>query len=383
MHLVCILLLSCVKLGCTLVRLWFCYRAIRFDLSHIGVFTFGSDGFDLAVFTMQPEQVSRLVEEAVQKGLSRALDVINEHAVRVTKELEARVLQATEALAKSQVAAPAPATRTFVRQVALDKFAGDSTAVRGWLYALEVATRDVSDDDRIDIAEVHLTGTARTWSMQLAAAHDPRPQSWAEWVARFRARFAPVSDTRLRTELDTLRQESTVQAYIDKFTDICQQLPDLSEQHKVFQFVKGLRGNIGAEVRARAPKTFIDAARLADQYEDSFFGGGRGRALARQGTLAEVTSGTSGSQAATPMEIDALVQQLAALQVSSFEELAALRDGQGTRGSTSRPPAKCWYCNKVGHLQADCRKRQRDNAPLVTIGKRSQQGRPRPNDKAL
>eukprot|EP01116_Phalansterium_solitarium_P002846 TRINITY_DN1315_c0_g1_i12.p1 TRINITY_DN1315_c0_g1~~TRINITY_DN1315_c0_g1_i12.p1 ORF type:complete len:326 (+),score=57.41 TRINITY_DN1315_c0_g1_i12:675-1652(+) len=311
----------------------------------------------------------------LQVTLEAAVARLQEQAGHIFKELEARAAQTAAALDKAQPkASAASASRaTFVRQVTLDKFAGESAAVRGWLYALDVATRGASDDEKIDVADLHLTGTARSWAMQLG-----RAQTWREWVARFESRFAPLSDTRLRLALDTLRQETTVQDYISRFSDIVQQLPDLSEEHKVFQFVKGLRANIGAEVRARAPRTFIDAARLADQFEDGFFGGSRARGAGHHGGLAEATGASAVT--ATPMDIAALEQQLAALRISTEEEIAALREGRFGRNNASRSSVKCWYCDRTGHMQADCRKRQHDNAPLV---RRPQQGRPRPNGKTL
>jgi hypothetical protein len=252
-------------------------------------------------------------------------------------------------------------------------YLGAASDARVWLFHVEKCTAGKADLARIRAAEAALQGSAASWLMQREAAKLPSAQTWADWRALLIARFAPITEDRLRDEIRSLRQgDSSVQEYADTFLEKAQQLPDRSEQTNVFDFCSGLTVKLRNEVRARAPTTLADAIRMADQFDFAMRGG------VRTGPSPVIAHSSAGGSPSSGMEIDAVERatdarvvelgRIVEQQARRIEELAALG-----KQPARRFEGECWYCHKSGHSQRNCYKRQQEGGAVLT---RPPAGRP-------
>jgi len=96
----------------------------------------------------------------------------------------------------------------------------------------------------------------------------PLPATWAELQQKIRERFSPIAASKLaRTQLDSIRQMSTVGVYCGLFLAQAQLISDMNESEQLHRFVSGLRQNIKIEVMRTDPKTLHDAMNVAEKAE--------------------------------------------------------------------------------------------------------------------
>lgn len=110
-----------------------------------------------------------------------------------------------------------------------------------------------------------VTGPARV-SWQTWYENPENPKDWESFKTYFLKRFLPEGqETVLRNRLYNLKQvkDGKVRAYTDEFITIAEQIPDLGEGEKLFNYMKGLKLNIRVHVANSNPRRFSEAVSAA------------------------------------------------------------------------------------------------------------------------
>lgn len=169
------------------------------------------------------------------------------------------------------------------------------------------------------------------------------PTDWNQLKSALISQFQIFNhETDIRDQYSSLRQTASVSAYITKFRSLVVELPNEPEDHKIYQFLKGLKPEIQARTRTHKPKTLGAAMDIADEADRAHYHAYRGAA-----TSTRSAAGTSRGTGPTPMQIGAIVrgELNAILQPHELQRL--------------RQENRCFECRKEGHLAKDCPKRKR------------------------
>ena len=96
--------------------------------------------------------------------------------------------------------------------------------------------------------------------------------SWDAFKEEMREAFtSKLHKDKLICEWDNLHQRfSSVKEYTHKFLKLMLHVDGFSEDFKVIKYIKGLKSNIGADVKAQRPTTLKDAMILAEIYEEKY-----------------------------------------------------------------------------------------------------------------
>jgi hypothetical protein len=141
-----------------------------------------------------------------------------------------------------------------------------------WVMEMETAfdTCKCSNDDKVVYARSMLKADATYW-WEMESGGKPsemaKSTTWEKFVARFKARFCPMSATR-KLEEEFLRLEQgnmTVQEYTTKFMEKARfaEIYVPTEERRIEKYVWGLKGNIREFVMTRNPMTFEAAIDMA------------------------------------------------------------------------------------------------------------------------
>ena len=212
--------------------------------------------------------------------------------------------------AAAHVAAPAAAPRIDrPRLAAPPPYDGRAATLDDWLSTLarQFAWYGASmqaDDERIRFATSHLQGPAWEWWDTQGAG---RPTTWTGVQDALRRRFQPVNSAELtRAKLLALTQgKASVHEYVDSFRRLLVRVPSMSEDDRLFQFLRGLRPSIATQLRVQGVVKLDAAIELAV----------RVGSLQDLGMGAAATSSASASSAAhSPMELDAMLEGVEGLE---------------------------------------------------------------------
>lgn len=173
-------------------------------------------------------------------------------------------------------------------------YEGAAAALDDWVAELEQQFDwyRTADAEKVQFATAFLKGAARDWWKHLAS----RPADWAGLVAALRKRFQPVTTAEVaRAKLLTLNQgKSSVQDYVSSFRRLLISVPTMSEDDRLFQFLRGLRKDIATQLRMQGVTTLEEAVEKATRV---------GAASELSGASSSAT--TSSGSGAAPMELDA------------------------------------------------------------------------------
>ncbi|KAG1530559.1 hypothetical protein G6F51_013805 [Rhizopus arrhizus] len=132
-------------------------------------------------------------------------------------------------------------------------------------------------------------------------------------------------------------------------------LPNISDDEALDRFVRGLKNDVRIHVITRDPNTLEDATRFAIAYESA------------QQVGMVMPSRKREELPNDPMDLSVLVQQLNALVRSGNNNISNNNNHFNNRqsdrrnfNSGRRSNIICHWCNKSGHVIAECRTRQRD-----------------------
>lgn len=258
-----------------------------------------------------------------------------------------------EAVAVPIAAAPAVALRTkSLKCKTPDAFKGQD--VDGFLFRLNnyYALMGVNDDmDKVFFAASLLRDTADLWYRLLAVrAPDNIPfHSWAAMQDAMLKQFTPVNHVRrARDRLAELRQTTSVRRYIDTFSSLCLEIPDLHPSEQLYRFIHGLKPHVRRELDIRHPANLNDAMEMADSVDTVYFQSGRsfGPMLPRH-------------PRPEPMELGNLNVNHRRPPAPPHPHHRLTPDDRRRLRDTN----SCFYCRQPGHIMANCPVRPRKQLP--------------------
>ncbi|VFQ63309.1 unnamed protein product [Cuscuta campestris] len=148
------------------------------------------------------------------------------------------------------------------------KFSGQE--LRAWLYKVEqiFAMDDVPPDQRVKIAAIHLEGEAIAWHRSYMRDVNINNYSWTEYALALNGRFGETFEDPMG-ELKNLVQKGTVREYQASF-DRLMTIVNLSNENAISCFIGGLKTELNKAVRMHAPKTLMQAYKIARLQEEVF-----------------------------------------------------------------------------------------------------------------
>jgi hypothetical protein len=180
---------------------------------------------------------------------------------------------------------------------------------------------------------------------------------WPSIREAMRNYFTPPNrDRRLLDQWANLRQTTSVVEYVAQFLKLAMQVPNLTADHLLDKFLRGLKPKTRMELELKDPKTVAEAIRLADRYDAIMFT--KTVNLGHQNSKGKATEYEPGGE---PMQLDAL-------------HTGAKGKGN-SQPSTSKPPkdntpalkkltpeerdhlrniGACFKCRKAGHMAKEC-----------------------------
>ena len=297
------------------------------------------------------------------------------------------------------------------------------TALEDWLFKLEqlfTQTRKPESDwqGRAQLAQLHWDRHMAMWwtGRQEAAAAAGEPiLSWVAFVAALRRQFVPAGDSQLaRSELFKLKMRSgeTMEAYMQRAVLLVARAGGLVEGKTAaalslegvdksrFPFTcaavarkERAAGAMGMSFAQMREELTVEAA-----MEPQLSGRSGSSSNSSGGNNGSSSSGNSGAKGATnsrQLRINALQQQLRALEEGDEEEdalesfgVAPIAPGSdrdrcykcGAEGHTT-PDCKsrkelrsCFHCRQPGHLRSKCPERRHGNKGAQKQGKVESQG---------
>jgi len=131
-----------------------------------------------------------------------------------------------------------------------------------------------SDEAKVNAAAMFLTDTAKLWWRNRAedvasGKITEKIETWEQMKAALKAQFGPGNQSWVaRNELMQIRHTTKIQAYIKAYTSVMLEIKDMSEEDRLYHFMKGLQGWAQADLRRQGVKTLAEAISAAEKLHD-------------------------------------------------------------------------------------------------------------------
>ncbi|XP_070017004.1 uncharacterized protein [Nicotiana sylvestris] len=158
---------------------------------------------------------------------------------------------------------------TRYSRVEFSRFGGDD--LRGWVYRCEqfFDVDGTPEDMKVKLASIHMEGRALQWHQTLLKSRLGREfPNWNDYVRALHLRFGHTLYADPMSELVGLKQNGSVQEFLDKFDELLNQV-ELTEEYSISCFLNGLKPEVKVQVRMLAPRTLMRAYSLAKLAEQS------------------------------------------------------------------------------------------------------------------
>ena len=246
---------------------------------------------------------------------------------------------------------PVVAKTTVVKIPEPPKYGGSRNAnvIASWIFMVtNYTTTRYPNDDRSQVIALSmlLKDAALNWFRTI---HIVTPFTTVASVCEaLKMEFYPVNqERRLKEQLHSLTQTSSVDNYTDKFRAIRLQL-DLSDEDARDYFIRGLRDRTRLEVEYKDPSTLREAVQMAQRYDDIMYRKSSTKPAApttpRTPTATTTTDDSAMDIDAIDVDINAIFQPKPKLTETLKQELRAAN--------------KCFFCRRAGHTIADCKTRE-------------------------
>lgn len=226
------------------------------------------------------EQVLAKQLELTQQEVIRERQMIEEQRSNInqlTTQVNNLMSLVTSRAGQALMSTPPPRLN-FDRPTKPSVFDGkDVNGARTWTAELEQYYRAVKMTDemaKVDFAAAHLRGPATGWwalnkptdkEIEDATAQpDEYPDVICTWE-RFKKKFLSIYNPQpakeaARAKLDNLKQENTVQQYVDEFTNWIIVLSDeMSDEAQIYAFRRGLKHYLREKLQFIRPKNLQEA----------------------------------------------------------------------------------------------------------------------------
>jgi len=148
----------------------------------------------------------------------------------------------------------------------------DGTNPRHWIKKCSryFALCKIPDDQRLDVASIHLVGKAETWFTSYIAVR--KNVDWSDFIVDVCSRFREELGSKVVEEFHKLYQMGSLDAYLERFEELksllLQSIPTLPDDYFVSSFIGGLKPQLKPFVRALNPLSLDDAIRFARLHEE-------------------------------------------------------------------------------------------------------------------
>ena len=187
--------------------------------------------------------------------------------------------------------------------------------------------------------------------------------NWDEFENLLTEKFKPVNTIKAaRNKLASLKQTESVKAYNDLFLGTILEIPTISEEEQLDQYICGLKEKVHVEVELREPSNLKEAMRIADRYDTiSFAYTKRTPYIPRpQGTYTPNTPRTN-TLGPVPMEIDNIqraFKKRTEEERNKLRSLGAYFNCRHVEHMVSKcPNSTCRYYKEQGHTVSRCPKK--------------------------
>ena len=211
----------------------------------------------------------------------------------------------------------------------------------------------------VEVASSYLHGRPAQWWRVHCQRYGP-PVSVDDFCELLRKQFrAPNFEVHARDQLTKLSQRDNrdgLRSYTYTFLSLVTQLPQMTEQEEVYNFIKGLLPKLRAELRARNPATLEDAMSVADTLDHAWR-----EAYQPSGRRSTWQPPPPNPNGPSPMQLDSLQ-----LRNSNGQRGQQQQQQQGQRqtqtqssmggfnGQRNNFTPKCQLCRKRGHTADKC-----------------------------
>ncbi|KAJ0501159.1 putative retrotransposon gag domain, aspartic peptidase domain superfamily [Helianthus annuus] len=138
---------------------------------------------------------------------------------------------------------------------------------RGWVVKAEKYFRfyDTSDDDKVDVAAMHLEGDALDLYSWVSAEQEIT--YWEELVSTLQKHFGPPEFQNPDEYLCSIKQTGSVKEYRQEFARRSSRVSQWPDHCLLGVFLNGLKGELKSDVRILKPRSVYKAVSLALEYE--------------------------------------------------------------------------------------------------------------------
>ncbi|KAG2209684.1 hypothetical protein INT45_013794, partial [Circinella minor] len=155
-----------------------------------------------------------------------------------------------------------------------EKYNGNSYKIESWLFNLEeyFQKAKIKESMWVDIATSRMVEDATLWWRMVRQA-DQAPTSWKKFKKAIRERFLPLNVYKTnRSQLESLRQTSSVTKYNSTFQAAFVECTDVSEAEVLSRYISGLKSQTKKYVELEEPRVLRKAMKLAENYDNASFG---------------------------------------------------------------------------------------------------------------
>ncbi|XP_060170844.1 uncharacterized protein LOC132601798 [Lycium barbarum] len=158
---------------------------------------------------------------------------------------------------------------TRYSRVEFPRFNGDD--MRGWICRCEqfFEVDETPEELKVKLAAINMEGRALQWHQALVKSRLGRDlPNWGDYVRALNLRFSHTMSDDPMAELIGLRQNGSVQEFLDKFDELLNHV-ELTEEYSISCFLNGLKPEIEVNIRMLSPRTLMKAYNLAKLTEQS------------------------------------------------------------------------------------------------------------------
>jgi len=140
--------------------------------------------------------------------------------------------------------------------------------ISDWLYYTNRVLIHTShnDKEKVLLASSYLRDIAQQDYMLHEQAH--ANLTWSQFTEYLREKYTPKNHTTVvRRQLKSLRHLASVNEYYVSFRKLVNQLPNMSEEDRMINFIDGLKSKTRHHVRSEKPTNLDEAYDLASDFE--------------------------------------------------------------------------------------------------------------------
>ena len=222
--------------------------------------------------------------------------------------------------------------------------------IERWLFRTSQYLQKFNVDEKewIPCATEKLEGIAAMW-WEYTYTQGKIPANWQEFCTLIKSHFESSHAQLARDTFYTITQTGSIHEYTRKFREVLMACPEIHEADRTYKYIKGLNNDYRIYVQIGKPKTFEEAACLAES-------------LMIDKPRQQMFSATRSIPTPTTdaMELDHIRRQ----------RLSKLSDSERDK---LRQTGACFRCRMRGHIARNCPQRQNPQSRTYAIAEETQE----------